>query len=96
MKNMGTGVRVVVVTGLLLPNFALAAKPKAVAKDCESKVSASYQKKAVEVGMASIVGSISELEAVSEREGLERRLEAEKAGCLHVAHASSVPAPGTF
>jgi hypothetical protein len=75
--------------GALLPNFALA-------DACESQASATYSKKAVEVAMASIVGDISEVEATSQREGLQKRLESEKAKCVHVARSYASSASGSL
>ena len=97
MSNMGKSIRgnrwmVVMALGLMVPNFALAAKGKAAPpaqQSCESQASVSYNKKAVEVAMASIMGDLSELEATAAREGLQRRLEVEKATCLHVARAGT-------
>ena len=67
------------VLGVLVPNFALASK----SKDCEMAAKAAYQKQNVEVAMASIVGNMSEIEVTSEKESLRKRLEKEKAHCLH-------------
>jgi hypothetical protein len=80
----------VIVLGVLLPNFALAAKakPKVSQEACESKVVATFQKKKMDLAMASLLGNVSEIEATSAREGLERHLASEKAKCLHVAHAT--------
>lgn len=79
--------------GVLIPNFALATKSKPMAQEaCESQASSTYKKKSVELAMATIVGNMSELEATSEREGLQRRLDAERAHCLRVEHTASRPA----
>jgi hypothetical protein len=97
MKTVGMSLRanrwlLVMLFGALIPNFALASKAKVspLAKQaCESQVSATFKKKAVEVSMASLMGDLSEIEATSARESLQRRLESEKASCLHMARAAA-------
>jgi hypothetical protein len=64
--------------GALVPNLVMAMPSK-----CEVKAHAQFQKQAVEIEMASIVGNVSSIELVSRREGLQKRLEREQAHCIH-------------
>jgi hypothetical protein len=66
------------IMGALLPNLAMAMPTK-----CEVQAHAKFQKQAVEIEMASIVGNVSSIELVSRREGLQKRLEREQAHCIH-------------
>ena len=91
MKTVGYSKHVagyVLVRGLLLPDMSLAAS--AAKQDiCESVAKSFYQRRSVEVALASILGSVSEIEAASEQEQLKRRLEKEKAHCLKVVRSAS-------
>ena len=72
---------------------------KALATDlesCEAKAHTTFQKGAVELGMASILGLVSELEAESKREHLQRNLESQKGHCKHWAARASLPASADF
>ncbi len=62
----------------LVPNLVMAMPSK-----CEVKAHAKFQKQAVEIEMASIVGNVSTMELASRREGLQKRLEREQAHCIH-------------
>ena len=94
MKTVGYsqvvwGWRVAILFAVLAPNLAMAAVPGSLAqKACESQAQARFQKKVVEVEMASIVGDVGQTEVIGKRESLHRTLEAEQGRCVHFVHAS--------
>ncbi|MGZ3654104.1 MAG: hypothetical protein ACXVB9_04870 [Bdellovibrionota bacterium] len=81
-KKHVSGWRVIILAGVLVPNFALASKGSSDA--CEMQTRAKFKKLAVEAEMASIAGNLSDIEVTSERESLKKRLEKEKAHCIRL------------
>ena len=69
-------------SGLLFVSFFTL--QKSLAQDfqsCEQKAFSSFKKAAVEIAMASITGSVGEIEAEKNRELIHQRLERERFHC---------------
>ncbi len=74
----------ILVVGIVVPQLVLASRrslSSLAIEACKSRAEASYQKKSVEVEMASITGSLSSIELGGARESLQDRLSKEKARC---------------
>ena len=80
------------VLGVLAPGVALASKGalSSLAQEaCEAKARATFKKRAVEMEMALIAGSLNELELSSKRESLQVSLRRESASCASHGNTAS-------
>jgi len=79
----------VVAAGILAPGIVFAEAPKG---SCEAKAQAVFQKKAVEMEMALIAGSLNDLEHSSAREGLQDSLRQASAKCAKASRTGKLTA----